>query len=568
VKLPRLEAPIVVKEAGRALLANPLLNKGTAFSEDERTAFSLHGRLPCVVGTLDGQIERRLRALRRLSTDLDKYIFLRALQDDNETLFYALLTQYLEEVLPIVYTPTVGEGCQTFSHFWSRPRGLFISWPQRERIDEIFADPAYDGVEAIVVSDGERILGLGDQGAGGMGISIGKLAIYSGCAGIHPSKTLPILLDVGTDNEELLADPRYIGWRRPRLRGAEYDELVERFVQAVKQRWPTVLLQWEDFALDNAGRLLNKYRNQLCTFNDDIQGTAAATAGALLAAMAVTGQPLTEQRIVVFGAGSAGCGVASLIQRLMVEEGASPAEARNRFYALNRRGLITDDMPNLSAAQASFAQPRSAVADWRLERADAIGLYDVIANVRPTVLIGASGRPAVFTEAMVRAMAEAVERPIIFPLSNPTHCAEAAPSDLLEWSGGRAIVGTGSPFAPVMRDGGPVPIDQVNNAYVFPGIGLGALSVGARVITDGMLASAARTLAGLSPAARGVGARLFPPVNQLREVAAAVARSVALQARKEGVCEDFADADLSAMIEARMWSPVYHPYERAVETGA
>jgi malate dehydrogenase (oxaloacetate-decarboxylating) len=556
------DEPLAVAIDGPSLLSNPLLNKGTAFSEAERTAFGLHGHLPPSVRSLDDQVARRLMALRRLPSDLARYVFLRELQDSNETLFYALLSRNLPELLPLIYTPTVGEGCQTFSDHWRYPRGLFLSWPQRDRMEEILAHPSFDQVEAIVVSDGERILGLGDQGAGGMGIPIGKLAIYTACAGLHPASTLPVLLDLGTDNPERLADPLYVGWRHERVRGAEYDEFVDRFVQAVKKRWPNVLLQWEDFARDNAGTLLDRYRDQLCTFNDDIQGTAAVTAGALLAAMTATGQPITDQRIVIVGAGSAGCGVGALLLQIMVEAGLSESEARDRFYALNSRGLLLEGLPGLVDFQAPFVRTRSSVAHWTVADADRIGLLEVVANARPTVLIGVSGQPGVFDETVVRTMAQAASRPIIFPLSNPTSRAEANPADLLAWTDGRAIIGTGSPFAPVQRNGVATPVDQVNNSYIFPGVGLGALAVGARRITDRMLAAAATTLAALSPASLNPTDSLLPPVQDLREVAKVVARAVALQARAEGVCPAFEDGELDDRIALRMWEPVYARYRR------
>ena len=557
------DTPLVVADEGLSLLTNPLLNKGTAFSDEERAAFGLHGRLPPMVRSLDEQVARRLQALRRLPTDLDRYLFLRELQDSNETLFYALLTRNLAELLPLIYTPTVGEGCQTFSHYWRYPRGLFLSWPQRGRIEEILAHPDFDQVEAIVVSDGERILGLGDQGAGGMGIPIGKLAIYTGCAGLHPATTLPILLDLGTDNPERLADPLYIGWRHERIRGQDYDDFVDRFVQAVKARWPNALLQWEDFARDNASKLLDRYRDELCTFNDDIQGTAAVTAGALLAAMNVTGQPITEQTVVIVGAGSAGCGVGALLMQVMIEAGLSETEARARFYVLNSRGLLLEDTSGLQDFQTPFVRSRAEVGGWSVKDPNRIDLLEVTANARPTVLIGASGQPGVFNEAVVRIMAAAVERPVIFPLSNPTSRAEADPADLLAWTQDRAIVGTGSPFPPVERNGVLRPVDQVNNSCIFPGVGLGVLAVGAGRVTDNMLAAAAKTLAQLSPAARNPSDSLLPPVQDLRRTAGEVAKAVALQARADGVCPAFADADLADLIERKRWRPVYRAYQTA-----
>jgi len=556
------QEPIETELEGTALLINPLLNKGTAFNEEERTAFALHGLLPPHIGTLEVQTARRLQAVRKLASDLDRYLFLRGLQDANETLFCALLTQNLEETLPLVYTPTVGEGCQTFSHYWHYPRGLFLSWPHRDRIRDILAHPRFDRVEAIVVSDGERILGLGDQGAGGMGIPIGKLSLYTACAGLHPSTTLPILLDVGTDNAERLADPVYIGWRHERVRGSDYDDFVESFVSAAQERWPHVLLQWEDFARANAGRLLQRYRNRLCTFNDDIQGTAAVAAGTLLAAANVTSKPIAKQRIAIVGAGSAGCGIANLLARIMIDAGLPEAEAHRCFYAIDRDGLLLDTMADVLDFQRPFAQPAAAVAGWTRESAGKIELADVIVNAKPTVLIGVSGQPGIFSEDIIRKMASVVENPIVFPLSNPSSCSEATPQDLMAWTHGRAMIGTGSPFPPVIRDSKPFTVDQTNNAYVFPGIGLGVLAVRARRVTDGMFVAAATVLADISPAARDPEANLLPPVAELRSVAVAVARAVARQARAEGQCAPFDDDALDDLIARKMWEPVYRPYRR------
>jgi len=558
------EAGIEVDLEGAALLTNPLLNKGTAFTEDERTVFALHGLLPPHVGTLDEQLWRRLQAVRRFDHDHDRYVFLRGLQDANETLFFALLTRHLGEMLPIIYTPTVGEGCQEFSHYWHHPRGLFLSWPQRHRIEEILGHPRFDRIEAIVVSDGERILGLGDQGAGGMGIPIGKLALYTACAGLHPATTLPILLDTGTDNHDRLADPIYIGWRHDRLRGADYDEFIERFVTAVGKRWPHVLLQWEDFARGNAGRILERYRDRLCTFNDDIQGTAAVAVGALLAATRVTGTALREQNFVLFGAGTAGCGIGNLLLKLMIEDGVPESVARRRFYAVDQDGLLVEGMAEHQPFQAPFVQPRAAVEGWTLSHPDRIGLVDVVENARPTVLIGVSGQPGMFTEDVVRRMAGAVARPVIFPLSDPVSRSEATPADLLRWTDGRALIGTGSPFPPVDVDGTALTADQTNNAYVFPGVGLGVLAVRARRVSEGMFTAAAKALAAISPAARDPRQNLLPPVRELRSVALTVAAAVARQARAEGLCEEFDDTALDQLIARKMWDPVYRPYYRKV----
>jgi malate dehydrogenase (oxaloacetate-decarboxylating) len=560
MEMPARLAPLDVPMKGPELLRDPLLNKGTAFSDGERDAFGLHGLLPPHLGTLEDQMDRRLKAFRAEPTPIAKYGFLRGLQDSNETLFYALLGGHLEEMLPIVYTPTVGEGCETFSDHWVKPRGLFVSWPHRHRIAQMFADPRLDEVEVIVVSDGERILGLGDQGAGGMGIPIGKLSLYTACAGLHPRATLPILLDVGTDNEQKLADPLYIGWRQKRIRGKDYDDFVEAFVNAVIQRWPKVLLQWEDFARGNAGRLLGRYKDRLCTFNDDIQGTAAVAAGTLLAAMQATKGSLREQRIVIFGAGTAGCGIASLLLHLMTSENMSEAEARSRFFAVDQPGLLLEDTPQLLDFQRPFAQSRASIAGWTLANPGRIDLLDVARNAKATTLIGVSGQAGAFTEPVIRAMAAGTPRPVVFPLSNPTARSEASPADVLAWTDGRAIVASGSPFPPVRRNGRPFKTDQTNNSYVFPGVGLGVLAVGARRVTDGMFEAAARALAVASPAKSDEAASLLPPVCELRSVARLVAGAVARAARDEGLCPPVTDAQIEARIEAKMWQPSYRPY--------
>jgi len=562
-------SPRIVETAlsGYELLNDPLLNKGTGFSDAERDEFDLHGLLPPRVTPLDMQVKRRLDAFRGQTSDLHRYVFLRGLQDTNEVLFYALLTANIEEMMPVVYTPTVGLGCQLFSHIFRKPRGLFLSLPYKDAIRRIIGHPRFDGVEAIVVSDGERILGLGDQGAGGMGIPIGKLSLYTACAGLHPSTTLPILLDVGTDNKELLADPLYIGWHHERVRGTEYDAMIETFVDAVRERWPHVLLHWEDFALRNANRLLARYRDQLCTFNDDIQGTAAVAVGTLLAAVNVTGEPLRNQRIAVLGAGSAGTGICALLLRAMIEAGESQRDARSRFYLVDRDGLLVDDMPGLQPFQAPFAQPRNRIADWALLTPGRIGLADVVANARPTVLIGTSGQPHTFTEDIVRSMARHTPRPIIFPLSNPTERSEATPHDLLIWTDGRAVIGTGSPFPPIRHHGRDVRVDQTNNAYVYPGIGLGAIAVGARAISDAMFLAAARTVAELSPARRGSEANLLPPLVELRQISFQVASAVAKQAIAEGLAAPLTPEQIAMAVQAKMWEPVYAPYRRLRAAG-
>ncbi|HJU15935.1 MAG TPA: NAD-dependent malic enzyme [Stellaceae bacterium] len=558
------DSPPMVETAlsGYELLNDPLLNKGTAFSEAEREIFDLHGLLPPYVTTIEQQAGRRLAALRAIHDDLDKYVFLRGLQDTNETLFYALLGHNLEELLPIVYTPTVGLGCQRFSHIFRKPRGLFLSMPQQGRIRRILSQPRFDRIEAIVVSDGERILGLGDQGAGGMAIPIGKLSLYTACAGLHPATTLPVLLDVGTDNSGKLAEPIYVGWRHERVRGEAYDDFVETFVAAVRERWPHVLLHWEDFAIGNANRLLECYRDRLCTFNDDIQGTAAVAVGTLLSAINVTGVALTQQRIAILGAGSAGSGVSALLLRAMTAEGLSEAEALSRFYLVDRDGLLVEDMPGLLPFQARFAQQRSRLAGWTRPASGRIGLGEVVANAHPTVLIGTSGQGGAFSEAIVRAMAEHVKRPVIFPLSNPTAHSEATPADLLAWTEGRAVIGAGSPFPPLRRNGRPFRVDQTNNAYIYPGVGLGAIAVQASRVSDGMFMAAARALAEASPARRDPEANLLPPIAELRATSFRVALAVAQQAEAEGIAAAPAGAGLAEAVRAKMWEPVYRPYRR------
>ena len=562
ISIPDWTSPIGTELSGYDLLNTPMLNKGTAFNDEERHRFRLHGLLPPHVGSLDEQVARRLKVLRAFATDFERYTFLRDLQDTNETLFYALVTRNIEELLPLVYTPTVGEGCQRFSEIWRKPRGVFLSYPNKHRIREILADPRYDKVRVIVVSDGERILGLGDQGAGGMGIPIGKLALYTGCGGIHPEQTLPVLLDVGTNNQERLEDPIYVGWRHERIGQVEYDAFVEEFVSAVTERWPDVLLQWEDFAGHNAGRLLARYRDRLCTFNDDIQSTAAVAAATLMAAVKITGAPLTEQRIALVGAGSAGCGIASLIVKAMIEAGADERTARRSFYAVDRDGLLVEGMNSITEAQRPFTQPRSAVENWTLEKPGEISLYDVAVNARPTVLIGVSGHPGAFSEPAVRAMAQFVERPVILPLSNPTSRSEATAEQLAAWTDGRALIGSGSPFFPVDWKGATIRVAQTNNSYIFPGMGLGILASGARRVTDAMFMAAAVALSQRGSVDEDGMARLLPPISELRPVSIDVAKAVARQAQADGVADPCTPDEQDARIHAYLWEPHYRPYRK------
>jgi malate dehydrogenase (oxaloacetate-decarboxylating) len=550
-----------VSLSGYDLINSPRWNKGTAFTDQERDAFGLHGLLPPHVGNLEDQLERRLQALALQASDFTKYSFLRDLQDINETLFYALVVRNVEQMLPLVYTPTVGEGCQRFSEIWRKPRGLFLSYPNKERIEQIFGHKRYDGIRCIVVSDGERILGLGDQGAGGMGIPIGKLALYTALGGVHPEHCLPVLLDVGTDNEERLRSPIYIGWRHPRIRGEEYDAFVDRFVQAVKKRWPHILLHWEDFAGANAARFLARYRDQLCTFNDDIQGTAAVATATVISAMNVAGAALEQQRIAVLGFGSAGLGITNLLARFMKDKGVSGEEARGRFYAVDRSGLVTEKSENLRPEQLLYARTEQEVRGWR--RADGgIGLLEIMRNAKPSVLIGVSGQAGAFTEEVVREMARHTERPAIFPLSNPTSRSEATAQNLVDWTEGRALIGTGSPFEPVNVRGKQIPVTQTNNSYIFPGLALGILASKARRVTDSMVKAAAEELVRHLPTLKDKEGSLLPPISDARALAPWIAAAVGRQAIRDGQAQVADESALHIELQASIWEPVYVAYGR------
>ena len=547
--------------SGYGLINSPRLNKGTAFTDHERDVFGLHGLLPPHVGSLDEQIDRRIKAFREQPNAFHKYSFLRDLQNTNETLFYALLLRNIEEMLPVVYTPTVGEGCQRFSEIWRKPRGLFLSYPNKHRIDQILSHSRYDGVKCIVVSDGERILGLGDQGAGGMGIPIGKMALYTALGGIHPEHCLPILLDVGTDNEDRLKSPIYIGWTHHRVRGEEYDAFVDVFVNSVKKRWPHVLLQWEDFSGSNAARLLARYKDQLCTFNDDIQGTAAVAAATLLSAINVTGVPLEQQKIAVFGFGTAGIGITNLLEQFMHDKGLSVEEARNHFYAIDRYGLITEKGKDVRPEQMPYARKEEEVRGWRQPNGE-INLLDVIRHAKPSVLIGVSGQAGAFTEGVVREMARNTVRPVIFPLSNPTARSEATPQDLVDWTEGRALIGTGSPFEPVSIWGRKVRIDQTNNSYIFPGLALGIVASRAKRVTDTMVMAAAKELARLVPTQKDKKANLLPSLSESRQLSLSIAQAVGRQTIQDGQAQVAGEDSLDRELQANIWEPVYVPYER------
>ena len=538
-----------------------MLNKGTAFTNSERAALGLHGLLPPQVETLHQQAVRAYEAYRRKTDDLERHIYLRALQDTNEVLFYRLLIDHMEEMMPVVYTPVVGQGCQEFSHIYRRPRGLFIPYPLRESIPALLEHRPNREVDAIVVTDGERILGIGDQGVGGLGIPIGKLSLYTLIGGIRPERTLPIVLDVGTNNVDRLRDPEYLGWRHERITGPEYDEFIGRFVRAVRQALPGTLLQWEDFGAEHARPILDKYRDWALTFNDDIQGTGAVTLGAILSALNVTRTPLRDQRVAIFGAGSAGLGVADAIRAAMAQEGVPDAEARGKFWIVNRGGLLHSGRTDLKAEQQQYARPWKEVSAWAHADPQRVSLAEVVHEAHPTILIGLSTVAGAFDESLVRRMAATVERPVIFPLSNPTAKSEAVPKDLLRWTDGRAVIATGSPFAPVEVDGRSVPIAQCNNVYIFPALGLGAVASGARRVTDGMILTAARALADHSPAKTDPFGPLLPRIPDLRALAVDIAVAVGLEAQRTGHAVGTTPEQLRARVLATQWTPEYPHYE-------
>lgn len=551
--------PLYVPYAGPALLEMPLLNKGSAFTFEERLEFNLVGLLPQTVETIEEQLERVYRQYQQCQTALDRHIYLRAIQDDNETLYYRLVSQHLEEMLPVIYTPTVGQACEEFSNIYRNHRGLFISYADRDRIDDILHSATKDNVKVIVVTDGERILGLGDQGIGGMGIPIGKLALYTACGGISPAYTLPITLDVGTNNQTLLDDPMYMGWRHPRVAQEDYDAFVDEFIAAVKRRWPNVLLQFEDFAQANAMPLLERYRDELCCFNDDIQGTASVCVGTLMAACQARGETMANQRVVFVGAGSAGCGIAEQVIVAMQAEALTEAQARERVYMVDREGLVTSEQTWLYDFQRKLAHEPESVADWNGQ-----GLLEVVKQVKPTVLLGVCGQRGIFTEQVIRTMHAGCPSPLIMPLSNPTSRAEAMPEDVIRWTDGQAMVATGSPFEPVEYEGKSYPIAQCNNAYIFPGIGLGVIASGANRVTDAMLMSASRALAREAPILKPdvPGGALLPPLRDIRELSASIAFEVAAQAEQEGVALKTSGHELRDAIERNSWVPSYRAYRR------
>ncbi|MBK7897143.1 MAG: NAD-dependent malic enzyme [Anaerolineaceae bacterium] len=532
---------------GVDLLHNPLLNHGTAFTEEERDAYKLRGLLPPRIFTQARQVQRSLENLRKKRNDLEKYIYLIGLEDRNETLFYRLVMDNLEETMPLIYTPTVGQACQEYAHIFRRPRGLYISAEDRGRIANVVANWPHDDVEVIVVTDGERILGLGDLGVNGMGIPVGKLSLYTACAGIHPAKTLPITLDVGTENEKLLADPLYIGLPQRRLRGPEYDAFVDEFMTAVTERYPNVMVQFEDFANLNAFRLLHKYRNAYCTFNDDIQGTAAVTLAGVYSALRLTGGKLAEQKLLFLGAGEAGIGIADLIVSAMMDEGLSETEARQRCWFVDSRGLVESSRTNLAEHKLHYAHDFAPQTDF----------LAAVNALQPTGIIGVSGMGQMFTQPIVEAMAKFNKRPIIFALSNPTSNSECTAEQAYTWSEGRAIFASGSPFDPVTYNGQTFVPGQGNNSYIFPGVGLGVVAVKARHVPDEMFMAAARTLAQLVTEEDLAKGRIYPSLKRIREVSGAIGTAVADVAYAQNLARVARPDDLPAYIKAQMFQPVY-----------
>ncbi|WP_414829529.1 NAD-dependent malic enzyme [Alteromonas sp. H39] len=552
---------LYIPHSGPSLLETPLLNKGSAFTARERTAFNLTGLLPPRYETIEEQVERAYMQYSTFDDALNKHIYLRAIQDNNETLFYRLVQKYIDEMMPIIYTPTVGDACEQFSDIYRSSRGLFVSWEERHQLDDIVRNATKRKVKVIVVTDGERILGLGDQGIGGMGIPIGKLSLYTACGGISPAYTLPVMLDVGTNNEKLLNDPMYMGARHPRISQEDYDEFIDMFIKAVKRRWPEVMIQFEDFAQPNAMPILGRYRDKICCFNDDIQGTAAVTLGTILAACRTTERKLSDMKVVFVGAGSAGCGIAEMLIQQMVHEGLTDAQARKQVFMIDRFGLLTEGMEGLRDFQQKLQQSAADIADWTFS-GDYASLLDAVHCAKPDILIGVSGQPGLFTEQVVRAMKQHNSLPIIFPLSNPSRQVEARPEQVIEWTDGQVVIATGSPFKPVEFNEVIYPIAQCNNSYIFPGIGLGVIATKARLISDEMLMAASTALANASPLANtGVGA-LLPPLTEIAELSKQIAFAVGKVAMQQELALEMSDDALRNSIEKNFWSAEYRPYKR------
>ena len=545
---------------GQQLITDPLLNKGSNFTIEERASLELTGLLPHGVSSIEEQVARSYESYQRKPDDLERYLYLLGLLNRNETLFYRLLADHLTEMLPIVYTPTVGQACQSLSRIMRRARGVYIHPENIGAIDQILRNVPLPHVQLIVVTDGERILGLGDLGADGMGIPVGKVSLYVAAGGIHPACCLPVCLDVGTNNERLLKDPLYLGYRQPRITGQRYDDFIERFVLGVQRSFPNTLIQWEDFAKHNAFRLLARYRERVLSFDDDIQGTGATACSSLLTASRIQRVPLAEQRFVIVGFGQAGVGAAMNIEAVLVESGLSGAEARRRIFAIDQQGLLIEGDLAIEEPQLPFAQPRNAVADWTLESQARVSLKDVVRNARPTVLLGVTAQRGLFDAEILEQMARNADRPVILALSNPTKSSECTPEEALRHTAGRALVATGSPFPPVDYDGRKVPTSQCNNLYMFPGVGLGALAARASKVTDRMFVAAAKALSGLVTLPQEEAGLLLPPMKRIREVAAVVAKAVAIEARDSGLGRLLSDDELEANIRRAQWQPGFVPY--------
>ena len=554
-------SPLYIPYSGPSLLETPLLNKGSAFSLSEREQFNLTGLLPPRYESIDEQVARAYQQYSSFNGDLNKHIYLRAIHDNNETLFFKLVQSYLTEMMPIIYTPTVGDACEKFSDIYRSSRGLFICYEQRKNIDDILRNATKNKVKVIVVTDGERILGLGDQGIGGMGIPIGKLSLYTSCGGISPAYTLPIMLDVGTNNEKLLNDPMYMGARHKRIEQKQYDEFIDLFVQAVKRRWPQALLQFEDFAQHNATPLLTRYRNELCCFNDDIQGTACVTVGTLLAACRSKKEKLSEQNVVFVGAGSAGCGIAEQIIACMVSEGISEKQARSQIFMIDKLGLLMESMPRLRDFQQKLAQPECLLSTWS-STGKYPSLLEVIQQLKPSILIGVSGQAGLFNEQVITTMKSTCDLPIILPLSNPIKQIEALPEQIITWTQGKVIVATGSPFSPVEYQGKSYEIAQCNNSYIFPGLGLAVVAANISRISDEMLMAASEILAQESPLANTGEGKLLPPLNSIVELSRKIAFSVAKVAFKQKFALEISDEMLLTQIQNNFWQPSYRQYKR------
>ena len=553
--------PLYISHAGSTLLEAPLLNKGSAFDPQERINFNLTGLLPPRFESIDEQVARAYRQYTAFNNDINKHIYLRAIHDNNETLFFKLVQNHLAEMMPIIYTPTVGDACMQFSDIYRSARGLFITYEDRYQMDDILRNATKNRVKVIVVTDGERILGLGDQGIGGMGIPIGKLSLYTACGGISPAYTLPVMLDVGTNNQKLLDDPMYMGARHKRIGQPEYDEFLDLFITAVKRRWPQVLLQFEDFAQPNAMPLLSRYRDKICCFNDDIQGTASVTVGTLLAACRSKGVKLSQLNIVFAGAGSAGCGIAEQIITQMISEGISPLQARSQVFMVDRWGLLTQGMKDLRDFQQKLQQSKMAISTWQIA-GEYASLIEVMHGAKPDILIGVSGQTGLFNEAIIKTMKQHCPKPIIFALSNPSRHVEATPEQVINWTEGEVIVATGSPFEPVEYQGESLSIAQCNNSYIFPGIGLGVVAAKIDRISDEMLQVASETLAGASPLANTGKGTLLPPLTEIAQLSKDIAFAIAKIAYQQGLALEVSDTALRAKIDQNFWQPVYRPYKR------